>query len=129
MVSLSHGTSVNFLRLQIEISYYILTIDHLLEFESALEVISIGHFEFQLMTMFYYSILRLRLENSFHLCHSIHIKIFSHPVMVSFFLSDQWCFSTVNVVDCYFLGYLLDFLIDHECDHSLELLLTYELLF
>ena len=26
----------------------------------------------------------------------------SHPVMVSFFISAQWCFFTVNVVDCYF---------------------------
>ena len=67
----------------------ILTINHLLEFESAFEVISIGHFEFQLMTMFYYSILRLRLENSLHLCHSIHFQIFSHPVMVSLFLSQH----------------------------------------
>ena len=40
-------------------------------------------------------------------------------------LSAQRCFSTVNVVDCYFLGYFLGFLIAHECDHSLEFLLTY----
>ena len=42
--------------------YYIYTINNLIEFESAFEVISIGNFEFQLMTMFYYSILRLRLK-------------------------------------------------------------------
>ena len=41
------------------------------------------------MTMFYYSTLRLRLENSFHLCHSIHFYIFSHPVMVSLFFSQH----------------------------------------
>ena len=79
------------------------------------------------MTIFYYSILRLRLENSFHLCHSIHFQMFSHPVMVSFFFSAQWCFSTVNVVYFYFLGYFLGFFIAHECDHSLELMITYEL--
>ena len=63
---------VNFLRLQIENLYYILTINHLLKFESAFEVISIGHFELQLTTIFNYSILRLQLKNSFHLFHSIH---------------------------------------------------------
>ena len=44
------------------------------------------------------------------------------------FLSAQWCFSSVNVVDCYFFGYFLGFPIAHECDHSLELMLTYKLL-
>ena len=39
--------------------------------------------------MFYHSTLRLRLENSFHLCHYIHFYIFSHPVMVSLFLSQH----------------------------------------
>ena len=95
----------------------------------------IGHFEFQLMTMFYYSILRLRLKILFDLCHSIHfiflviIVTSSHPVTVSLFFSQHngvvspstW----LIVIFCFFWG----FLIDHECDHSLGSLLTYELLF
>ena len=32
----------------------------------------IGHFEFQLVIMFYYNIFRSRFENPFYLCHSIH---------------------------------------------------------
>ena len=43
-----------------------------------------------------------------------------------FFLPEQWCCFTVNIVDC-FLGW--GFLIAHECDHSLGSLLTYELIF
>ena len=39
--------------------------------------------------MFYFSILCLLFENSFHLCHSIHFYIFSHPVMVSQFFSQH----------------------------------------
>ena len=44
--------------------------------------------------MFYYSILRLRPENPFHLCHSIHFLDFQSSCHGKFvFLSAQWCFS------------------------------------
>ena len=80
--------------------------------------------------MFYYSILRLWLENSFRLCHSIHSQIFSHPVMVSLFFSQRnGDFSPSTLLTVIFLGYFLGFLIAHECDHSLGSLLTYELIF
>ena len=60
--------------------------------------------------MFYYNVLRLQFESSFHLCQSIHFCTFSphcyfqsscHSEFV--FLPAQWRIFTITVVDCYFI--------------------------
>ena len=96
---------------------------------------SIGNFEFQLMTMF---IIVFYVYNSkIHFIRAIPfifrffflIVTSRHPVVVSLFLSQyNGVFPPSTLLIVIFLGYFLGFLIAHECDRSLEVLLRYELL-
>ena len=80
------------------------------------------------MTIFYYSILRLRLENSFHLCHSIIFRFLvlivtsSHPVMVSLFFSQHNGFvSPATLLIVIFWVYSLPMSVTTQSDRCLHM--------
>ena len=95
----------------------------------------ICHFEFHLLIISYYNILRLRFKISFIYAspfifrYLVLVVFYSHPITVSLFFSLHSCAVSPLPSSIVFFFFFLGIPVVHECEHSFGSLLPLEVIY